>query len=195
MAALPAARSGVIQEVPTIAAILLQYRSKRIANTQGSNTLLVGVFASFLASVTVAMSIMVYAAIYEHREFNTRSPLLVTFYRDGIFYFISLAAFASANIVIIWIAPAGYQFLFTQFQINFHGILSTRMLLHLRHAARMELNNSWLARLPQETWTKPTSVPQYLPRSSSPVRLRRDTIRDAQPTASADPVLRDSQGV
>ncbi|KAF6763068.1 hypothetical protein DFP72DRAFT_522318 [Ephemerocybe angulata] len=82
--------------------------------TQGSVTLLAGVFASFLASITVAMSIMVYAAIYEHREFNTRSPLLVTFYRDGIFYFISLAAFASVNIVIIWIAPAGYKFLLTQ---------------------------------------------------------------------------------
>ncbi|KAF6751014.1 hypothetical protein DFP72DRAFT_1138541 [Ephemerocybe angulata] len=93
-----------------------------------------GVFTGLLGSVVIIMVIMIYMAFRKHRGLNL-SPLLATFYRDGVFYFVCLSILASVNISINFAIPPGYQFLFTQLEVELHAILSTRMLLHLREIA------------------------------------------------------------
>ncbi|KAF5325644.1 hypothetical protein D9611_000316 [Ephemerocybe angulata] len=101
--------------------------------SEAKASLLGGVFATLLGSVIIAMLIMVSIAYRKHRGFN--SALLQVFYRDGVFYFICLSALASANIGVSFAASTGYEYLFTQLEIDAHAILSTRMLLHLRDIA------------------------------------------------------------
>ncbi|TEB08790.1 hypothetical protein FA13DRAFT_1144567 [Coprinellus micaceus] len=60
------------------------------------------------------------------------NKLLRVFYRDGIFYFISLFVLAVLNIGIFLGAGPGRQLLFVQPLVNFSAILSSRMILHLR---------------------------------------------------------------
>lgn len=98
--------------------------------SEGANTLLGASFVALLFSVTSAMAIMVLVAYRQHRGFDSR--LLTTFYRDGIFYFVCLAGMASLNVAVNWLAYGGYKYIFVQFEMAAHCILSTRMLLHLR---------------------------------------------------------------
>ncbi|KAF6761761.1 hypothetical protein DFP72DRAFT_630039 [Ephemerocybe angulata] len=98
--------------------------------TESNSPLLATTFEALLVSVTSAMVIMVVIAYRVHRGLN--SKLLTAFYRDGIFYFICLAAVCSANVAENWIGEGAYKFIFVAFEMNLHGILSTRMLLHLR---------------------------------------------------------------
>ncbi|KAF6746238.1 hypothetical protein DFP72DRAFT_1076447 [Ephemerocybe angulata] len=94
------------------------------------------VFAVLLGGVTGVMLIMVFVAYKKHRSFN--SALLKVFYQDGVFYFICLAALASANMGVSFGASSGYRYLFTQLEIDVHALLSTRMLLHLREIGNRE---------------------------------------------------------
>lgn len=87
-------------------------------------------FAGILANVAAAMVIMAYLAFVKHRGMKSR--LLTVFYRDGVFYFVCLAALTSVNMFVNFAAPDGYQFLFIQLEVALQGILSTRMLIHLR---------------------------------------------------------------
>lgn len=97
---------------------------------QGRNTLIGTAFALLLGSITVVMGIMVFLAHQKHR--GLRSELVSVFYRDGISYFICLSVMTSVNVFVNFAAPKEFQFLFLELEIALHGILSTRMILHLR---------------------------------------------------------------
>ncbi|KAF5314673.1 hypothetical protein D9611_007239 [Ephemerocybe angulata] len=103
---------------------------------RGKNSLIGTAFAILLGNITVIMGIMGYLAHQKHR--GLKSELLNVFYRDGISYFICLSALiavmTSVNVFINFAAPKDLQFLFLEMEIALHGILSTRMILHLRKA-------------------------------------------------------------
>ncbi|KAF6751031.1 hypothetical protein DFP72DRAFT_909101 [Ephemerocybe angulata] len=99
---------------------------------RANHNLIGGVYIALLCSLTIVMIIMIFLALRKHRGLD--SKLLQIFYRDGIFYFISLSGLTSVNIFMSFAAPEGFQFMFSQFGIVVHSILSTCMLLHLRAA-------------------------------------------------------------
>ncbi|KAF5325647.1 hypothetical protein D9611_000315 [Ephemerocybe angulata] len=146
-------------------------------------TLLAGVYIALLASVIIAVLIMMFVAYRKHRGLN--STLLQVFYRDGVFYFICLSALASANIAMSFAAPNGYKYLFAEIEIDAHAILATRMLLHLRNIANRERQSTigsgppgFQGRIPVRA--NPRSpmhfegVPRYPP--------RRDSLREPMNT-------------
>ncbi|KAF6763035.1 hypothetical protein DFP72DRAFT_521096 [Ephemerocybe angulata] len=114
---------------------------------------------------------MVYAALRIHRRFNLGSPLLIVFYRDGIVYFICLclSVLASINLAANLSNPGGYRFFFTQLEISLHGILSTRMLLHLREVAARGPDALWNQRL-AANWTGSWTGGDH-PRTLSPLQF------------------------
>ncbi|KAF5313570.1 hypothetical protein D9611_010175 [Ephemerocybe angulata] len=112
--------------------------------TESNSAYFATTFEALLVSVTSAMLIMVVIAYRVHRGLN--SKLLTAFYRDGIFYFICLAAVVSANVVENWLGEGAYKFIFIAFEMNLHGILSTRMLLHLRKIGS-DIDNVSITRL------------------------------------------------
>lgn len=71
--------------------------------------------------------------------------LLKIFYIDGAFYFVSITAISTANILVALVAPDQYRHLLPIPQAIVHSVLASRMILHLREVARvslMELNPS-----------------------------------------------------
>ncbi|KAF6760991.1 hypothetical protein DFP72DRAFT_1166027 [Ephemerocybe angulata] len=100
--------------------------------TAANGSLLGIVYTIVLGSVVVVMFIMMWIAVRKHRAFNNRNPLLTVFYQDGVFYFITLSALASANIFMNYTAPEAYKLLLSQIESDLHAILATRMILHLR---------------------------------------------------------------
>lgn len=99
---------------------------------RGDNSLIGVAFALLLSSITVIMLIMAYLAHRRHR--GLKSEILSVFYRDGVTYFICLSAMTSVNVFVNFAAPTDFQFLFLGLEVALHGILSTRMILHLRRA-------------------------------------------------------------
>ncbi|KAF6744744.1 hypothetical protein DFP72DRAFT_65584 [Ephemerocybe angulata] len=99
---------------------------------RGKNSLIGTAFAILLGNIAVIMAIMGYLAHQKHR--GLKSELLNVFYRDGVSYFICLSVMTSVNVFINFAAPKDLQFLFLEMEIALHGILSTRMILHLRKA-------------------------------------------------------------
>ncbi|KAF6744741.1 hypothetical protein DFP72DRAFT_65480 [Ephemerocybe angulata] len=99
---------------------------------EAQKTLIGAAFVLMLGSITVIMFIMGYLAHQKHR--GLRSELLRVFYKDGITYFICLSIMTSVNVFITFAAPKDLQFLFLEMEVALHGILSTRMILHLRKA-------------------------------------------------------------
>ncbi|KAF5318385.1 hypothetical protein D9611_013920 [Ephemerocybe angulata] len=134
--------------------------------TESNSAFFATTFEALLVSVTSAMLIMVVIAYRVHRGLN--SKLLTAFYRDGIFYFICLAV--SANVVENWLGEGAYKFIFIAFEMNLHGILSTRMLLHLRKIGS-DIDNVSITRLanirPRSTScsdSQDLDLPYYPPR-------------------------------
>ncbi|KAF6764647.1 hypothetical protein DFP72DRAFT_1058478 [Ephemerocybe angulata] len=94
---------------------------------QAESRMLSIVFILILCSEMVITVITISIGVTKYRQSN--SPLLSTFYRDGLFYFVLLGA---GNIICNLTAPLGYMYLFAIPQRVFHSILSTRMILQIR---------------------------------------------------------------
>ncbi|KAF6751518.1 hypothetical protein DFP72DRAFT_907324 [Ephemerocybe angulata] len=101
-----------------------------------SSTYLAVLFTLLLVNVISTMVLMIYIAFSKHGRVD--SGLVRVFYRDGVFYFIVLSALAIANIHINFLASEWHRYLITQLEVDFHAILATRMLLHLRRYAESE---------------------------------------------------------
>ncbi|KAF5318408.1 hypothetical protein D9611_013919 [Ephemerocybe angulata] len=143
--------------------------------TEANPFLLLWTYAAVLSSVIGAMVIMVFIAYREHRGLNSR--LLTVFYQDGIYYFIVLAIMASANVAVNWLAYGGYKLILVQFEVDLHGILSTRMLLHLRQVGTEfdAVSITRIARIDSSEVSAPRRrFPRY-PRILSPLRFRERT--------------------
>ncbi|KAF6744668.1 hypothetical protein DFP72DRAFT_1176643 [Ephemerocybe angulata] len=128
---------------------------------QGENSLIGTAFAVLLGNIAVIMVIMGYLAHQKHR--GLKSELLNVFYRDGISYFICLsgraipgtsmpsdnlaliAVMTSVNVFVNFAAAKDFQFLFLEMEIALHGILSTRMILHLRRVEYSRVSRSFLS--------------------------------------------------
>ncbi|KAF6744743.1 hypothetical protein DFP72DRAFT_65578 [Ephemerocybe angulata] len=108
---------------------------------QGENSLIGTAFAILLGNIAVIMVIMGYLAHQKHR--GLKSELLNVFYRDGISYFICLSVMTSVNVFVNFAAAKDFQFLFLEMEIALHGILSTRMILHLRRVEYSRVSRSF----------------------------------------------------
>ncbi|TEB37019.1 hypothetical protein FA13DRAFT_1093875 [Coprinellus micaceus] len=98
------------------------------------NGYLSGGFAFVLWSVTSVNSIMIYLAFCRHREWKT--SLFYVFYRDGVFYMVLMSVLALLNIIINVSGAQNLKWAFTQVEVLSHGVLATRMLLHLRQTTK-----------------------------------------------------------
>ncbi|TEB32182.1 hypothetical protein FA13DRAFT_1731938 [Coprinellus micaceus] len=149
---------------------------------QAESNLLGGVFTTLLCGVVIVMVLMIILALRKHRSsfrIGESSGLLTVFWRDGIFYFIVLSGLLSANIFVTFAAPEGYKLLFTQFTVDMHTVLSTRMLLHLREWAERDrygsaITPSSLTDVRTRTAMFPSSENSYLPTKGG--RGQQETI-------------------
>ncbi|KAK7472341.1 hypothetical protein VKT23_000460 [Stygiomarasmius scandens] len=65
---------------------------------------------------------------------HSRNPLVVTLYRDGIYYFVYTFVISLGNIIVLVAGPPELLDLLNTFQRVMHSILSTRVILHVRIA-------------------------------------------------------------
>jgi len=107
--------------------------------TQGSDILFAD-FVLLMIHETTVMILTLWVGVRRLR--HSRSRLVTTLYKDGIFYFISLFLISAGNIVVLVAGPPEYVDLLNTFQRVLHSILSTRILLHVRQAARGDWANS-----------------------------------------------------
>ncbi|KIM49918.1 hypothetical protein M413DRAFT_439047 [Hebeloma cylindrosporum] len=68
------------------------------------------------------------------------STLMKTVYRDGVNYYLYLAALSILNVTAIQHFTPGSKFLMISMERVFHSVLASRVLLHIRHQAT---NNNW----------------------------------------------------
>lgn len=101
--------------------------------TEGSKILFAD-FVLLMLNETAIMILTLWIGIKRYR--HSRNPLIVTLYRDGIFYFIYLFLISAANIVVLVVGPPELIDLVDTFQRVMHSILSTRILLHVRNTGR-----------------------------------------------------------
>ncbi|TEB35358.1 hypothetical protein FA13DRAFT_1728161 [Coprinellus micaceus] len=99
------------------------------------------IFILFLASLSMVTFIMIFIGVRRSRVFGAKG-LVRVFYRDGIFYFISLAMLSVANVIFTYTAPTnGLQFAMIQLQVHLNAMLGGRMLLHLREYADVDVDH------------------------------------------------------
>ncbi|KAH6909485.1 hypothetical protein BKA70DRAFT_1425890 [Coprinopsis sp. MPI-PUGE-AT-0042] len=96
------------------------------------------VFAAIVASQLIMMLISSWIGIQKYKHSN--SPILVVFYRDGFFYFLSLTVVTIGNIIFDRIGPPELRFMLTLPQGILHSVLSCRLTLHIYDFAKKELN-------------------------------------------------------
>ncbi|KAF8055184.1 hypothetical protein FPV67DRAFT_870202 [Lyophyllum atratum] len=101
--------------------------------TEGS-IILFADFALLMVNETIVMILTIWIGVKRFR--HSRNPLVVTLYRDGVFYFIYLFFISAGNIVVLVAGPPEYVDLLNTFQRVMHSVLSTRILLHVRATAR-----------------------------------------------------------
>ncbi|KAF6758714.1 hypothetical protein DFP72DRAFT_1064817 [Ephemerocybe angulata] len=97
---------------------------------KGENKMLSIVFILILISELVILGLTFWLCLTDHKE--SKSPLVATFSRDGLFYFLLLSAVSCGNIICNLAAPTAYIYLLTIPQRVLHSVLSTRMVLHIR---------------------------------------------------------------
>ncbi|KAA1472912.1 hypothetical protein DENSPDRAFT_881622 [Dentipellis sp. KUC8613] len=66
----------------------------------------------------------------------TNSPLIYSLYRDGILAYLFMLVSSIANLVVLLAGPLGYTNLLSAAQRVFHVVLTTRIVLNIRRAAR-----------------------------------------------------------
>ncbi|KAF6764652.1 hypothetical protein DFP72DRAFT_319181 [Ephemerocybe angulata] len=86
-----------------------------------------------ITSELIILSLTLWIWYTQHRD--SMSPLMSTFYRDGLIYFVLLSAVSAGNIICNLVAKLQYIYLLSIPQRIFHSILATRMVLHLRKVA------------------------------------------------------------
>ncbi|RDB18309.1 hypothetical protein Hypma_000490 [Hypsizygus marmoreus] len=101
--------------------------------TEGS-IILFADFALLMANETIVMILTLYVGVKRFR--HSRSRLVITLYRDGIYYFVYLFLISAGNIIVLVAGPPEYVDLLNTFQRVMHSLLSTRILLHVRETAR-----------------------------------------------------------
>ncbi|KAJ3550185.1 hypothetical protein NMY22_g606 [Coprinellus aureogranulatus] len=139
--------------------------------SEGEGQWLSLIFILFLCSLCMVTFIMIFIGVRRSRVFGAKG-LVRIFYRDGIFYFISLALLSVINVIFTYTAPTnGLQFAMIQLQVHLNAILGERMLLHLREYADTDVDNGsyamhvrpsgehdktlkWAAATPRRTDTK-----------------------------------------
>ncbi|KAF6758733.1 hypothetical protein DFP72DRAFT_180399 [Ephemerocybe angulata] len=103
---------------------------------QGTNKFFSAVFITMITSELIILSLTLWIWYTQHRD--SMSPLMATFYRDGLIYFVLLSAVSAGNIICNLVAKLQYIYLLSIPQRIFHSILATRMVLHLRKVASVE---------------------------------------------------------
>ncbi|GLB45725.1 hypothetical protein LshimejAT787_2600580 [Lyophyllum shimeji] len=101
--------------------------------TQGS-VILFADFALLMVNETIVMVLTIWIGVKRFR--HSRNPLVITLYRDGVFYFVYLFLISAGNIIVLLAGPPEYVDLLNTFQRVMHSVLSTRILLHVRATAR-----------------------------------------------------------
>ncbi|KAJ3522399.1 hypothetical protein NMY22_g11910 [Coprinellus aureogranulatus] len=98
------------------------------------------VFAMIVASEAAIMVISLIIGFSRYRSSGTR--LLTAFRRDGIFYFVTMAAVAIGNIIFDSVAPLEFKFMLMAPQGFLHSLLSCRLILHMHQLAEEEIRGS-----------------------------------------------------
>ncbi|TDL18915.1 hypothetical protein BD410DRAFT_792702 [Rickenella mellea] len=98
-------------------------------------------FYFLMAFELVVVVLTAWKGVYKWRE--NRGPLIVTFVKDGVFYFLTLFASSLANAVVMMDAPLAYFGLMLQVQRVLHAMLSARVLLHIRATVDQDEAFSW----------------------------------------------------
>lgn len=101
--------------------------------TAGS-IILFGDFVLLILFETVVLVLTIRIGVKRFR--HSRNPLITTLYRDGIFNYIYLFFISAGNIIVLVAGPPEMIDLLNTFQRVMHSILSTRVVLHVRSAAK-----------------------------------------------------------
>ncbi|EFI28298.1 hypothetical protein CC1G_13827 [Coprinopsis cinerea okayama7 len=109
--------------------------------TSGAGKYVMICYATLLYSAIVTMGLSIWYGLKMYWS-SRESHLIKVLYRDGAFYFITIAVMSIANGIFSIGAPARYRFLLAVPQAVMHNILATRMILHLRETARSEMGFS-----------------------------------------------------
>lgn len=94
---------------------------------------------------TAAFLLMVIDGIRSRRYLRhgsvQNSSMMYTFYKDGLLYFAALLATSIINTTVSLTQPLEYANLLLSAQTSLHSVLSTRMLLNLRHSAQRDISD------------------------------------------------------
>ncbi|KAH6912039.1 hypothetical protein BKA70DRAFT_824249 [Coprinopsis sp. MPI-PUGE-AT-0042] len=94
----------------------------------------------YSAAFTMLLSLWYGARLFWSVQPTPPAFMLVRiFYADGAFYCAAITAISTANILVSIHAPRQYHLILVIPQTVIHGILATRMILHLREVARVRL--------------------------------------------------------
>ncbi|KAJ6591225.1 hypothetical protein DFH09DRAFT_1139041 [Mycena vulgaris] len=112
--------------------------------TEGKVVLVVVSFMIVLLNDTIIMSYTLWIGLWNFR--HSRNPLIMTFYRDGIVYYIFLCIISAINVATLIQAPKATAQLFNTFLRVLHSVLSTRIVLHVRDIEHMESERTVILR-------------------------------------------------
>ncbi|KAH8115743.1 hypothetical protein DFH11DRAFT_1586904 [Phellopilus nigrolimitatus] len=119
--------------IPTLLPCAAAYRTSRVDQT----FIVYLIFASFDFGTFSIVVLTMWKGIRQWSQNIRDSKIMVIFYRDGMVYFLILAAFSVMNSIIFLarIDPADYYELLATLQRVLHSVLTARMLLNLRRVA------------------------------------------------------------
>jgi len=69
---------------------------------------------------------------FRHWKEGASSPLIITFYRDGVLYYVCLFPVSFANMILFSVGDPQQQGYLLQLQLVLHSVLSARIILNLR---------------------------------------------------------------
>ncbi|KAK7470059.1 hypothetical protein VKT23_001497 [Stygiomarasmius scandens] len=101
--------------------------------TEGSIILFVD-FVILILYESIMLSLTMWVGFKKFR--HSGNPLIKVLYRDGIYYFIYTFLISLGNILVLVAGPPELVDLLNTFQRVMHSILSTRVILHIRHIDR-----------------------------------------------------------
>ncbi|KAH6903097.1 hypothetical protein BKA70DRAFT_1303245 [Coprinopsis sp. MPI-PUGE-AT-0042] len=105
-----------------------------VGQTLGSGRFVLICYATLLYSslFTAALSLWFALRMY---WITPNSRLMNIFYRDGAFYFVTIAVMSITNAIVAMVAPVKYRLLLAVPQGVAHNVLAARMVLHLHETA------------------------------------------------------------
>ncbi|KLO12072.1 hypothetical protein SCHPADRAFT_905435 [Schizopora paradoxa] len=94
-------------------------------------------FVGFGCLVLMDLIVLILTAWCGYRFWreDASSPLITTFYRDGVLYFVCLFAISTANVVMFIVGDPQQQGILVELQRVLHSVLSARIILNLRKFA------------------------------------------------------------